>query len=249
MKGFYTFKKESSGEGKKLTVYLTTQGKEGFPKNKEILEILFDKAGERKVRIKEFEESAEKTLHHAMDVGLICKEAMEAGTMEELASRLRRATLVDTTPWGTEKVERSLWEYQQEYGQDCDVYDTEMEDQCVTVATLCEEEIQAEEAESDMRYMYLFQRELCKKVAVTGNADGYVLHAGWSVLIRNNWKLFRDFAEAYWMRTYKEEERFLSEWIKELHFYLAGYAPEDFYFILYNFVLGLRPDGKEEEAA
>ena len=53
---------------------------------------------------------------------------------------------------------------------------------------------------------------------------------GWGDLIKNNMEVFRKFADENWYKNNcEDEDDFICEWIKELHYFLAGYGADDQY--------------------
>ena len=71
---------------------------------------------------------------------------------------------------------------------------------------------------------------LVKLVDVKEIADDGNPICGWTDLIKNNIDVFRKFANDNWIRNnYEDEDDFIYEWIKELHYFLAGYGECDQY--------------------
>ena len=59
--------------------------------------------------------------------------------------------------------------------------------------------------------------------------DDSTLICDWSKLIRDNYSKFKEFTEWNWQRNYADTEEFIFQWIRELHYYVAGYVPEETY--------------------
>ena len=52
----------------------------------------------------------------------------------------------------------------------------------------------------------------------------------WSKFITDNMELFKAFAKEYWVNQYEDdEEEFIYQWIREIHYYLAGYVGNSTY--------------------
>lgn len=80
--------------------------------------------------------------------------------------------------------------------------------------------------------------ELMKKVEVERQV-GDALLVKWTELIQNNMEKFKKFTEKNWNENcqYEDsEDEFIYQWIKEIHYYMAGYVSEDFYGELVKFV-------------
>lgn len=118
------------------------------------------------------------------------------------------------------------------HGDDCDVYD-DVYDIGVTVCLPDQEDCDYDR----------FCNEICRHVeADSVMGDGKIV-ARWSSLIENNIDAFRDFSEKYWhdynFADYDDDE-FVYAWIRELHYYIAGYVSDSFYEFLYDFVKRLQ---------
>lgn len=81
-----------------------------------------------------------------------------------------------------------------------------------------------------------FVVELMKKVDVIDKLSSCELCCSWSKLINNNKEKFKDFASKHWKQQYSDPEEFNYQWIKELHYYVAGEVSEIFYSALLGFV-------------
>ena len=110
-------------------------------------------------------------------------------------------------------------------------YDTEDTVYCATV-TVCYID---EEYETEDNY-YKFCTEIIKKVEVEKQV-GDTLLVKWTELIQNNMEKFKEFTAKHWKYKYEDDEdEFIYQWIKEIHYYLAGYVAEKFYDKLVEFV-------------
>lgn len=111
---------------------------------------------------------------------------------------------------------------------DLDVYDTDY-DACVTICYTNKEIDNSDK----------FCNGLIKKVEVvdaTKISDNLVI-ADWSKLITSNLDKFKAFAKEHWYRCFEDDEdEFIYQWICEIHKYIAGYVPEEFYDYLVAFV-------------
>lgn len=126
-----------------------------------------------------------------------------------------------------------LYDFILENFADYDVYDNTF-DHCVTV---CMDEPTPEDDLYDK-----FMHEICKRVDVldtTGAERDGVLTADWTGLIKRNEDKFREVMKSHWKSQYEDEDDFLYQWIRELHYYFAGYVPDSFYKTLYDFALTL----------
>lgn len=114
---------------------------------------------------------------------------------------------------------------------DCDTYDTEI-DESVTVCFIDEDD--------EMDNYDKFCNELIKKVEVIKVVKNSHIICDWSKLIRDNMEKFRAFSMEHWAFEYDDETEFIYQWIKEIHYYMAGYVDEDFYDTLVKFVETLK---------
>ena len=123
-----------------------------------------------------------------------------------------------------------LYDFMKMTKADYDAYDTVF-DAVVTVCFI-------EEDESNDNYEK-FCIELMKKVDVEEiNGDDIIVK--WTELIQNNMEKFRAFAMRHWAFEYEDDDDFIYEWIKEIHYYIAGYVSESFYDTLVEFVKTLK---------
>ena len=113
---------------------------------------------------------------------------------------------------------------------DYDTYDTVFD----AVVTVC----YIEENEANDNYDK-FCIELMKKVEVD-RISGMELIVKWTEFIKNNMDKFKAFAMRHWAFEYNDEDEFIYQWIKEIHYYMAGYVSEDFYGTLVEFVATLK---------
>ena len=114
----------------------------------------------------------------------------------------------------------TLYEFLVNNGDDYDTYD-EVFDPTITVCINLEPEDDYDE----------FAVGLCKLVEVKGidKYDGNPI-CGWSDLINNNIDVFRKFADEHWYKNnYKDNDRFVCEWLSEFHLLLAGYGEDGKY--------------------
>ena len=102
--------------------------------------------------------------------------------------------------------------------KDFDTYDTEF-DSCVTVCHIGKESDNYDK----------FCNEIMKRVNIV-NVNNDNLIVNWSELIKRNMEIFKVFAREHWIFDYEnDEDEFVYQWIKEIHYYLAGYVDEDTY--------------------
>lgn len=121
-----------------------------------------------------------------------------------------------------------LYEFMKLSQDDFDTYDT-VYDAEVTACYI---------AENEAKDNYdKFCIELMKKVEVEKVVPESHLIVKWTELIQNNMEKFKEFARENWIYDYEDDEdEFIYQWIKEIHYYLAGYVSEDFYDVLVKFV-------------
>lgn len=102
-------------------------------------------------------------------------------------------------------------------------FDTEDTIYCAVV-TVCY--IDEEDAEDNYDKFCI---ELMKKVEMEKQVgDGLLVK--WTELIQNNMEKFKEFAREHWITAYEnDDDEFIYQWIKEIHYYMAGYVDEDFY--------------------
>lgn len=106
-----------------------------------------------------------------------------------------------------------------------DCYDVDI-DVCVTIDWI-------DSIESDYDK---FVVELMKKVDFIDKISDWELSCNWSRLIDDNKEKFTDFATKHWSQLYSDPTEFTYQWIKELHYYVAGEMSESFYPTLLEFV-------------
>lgn len=119
-----------------------------------------------------------------------------------------------------EEKKMSLYEYMNEYQEDVDTYDTEHD----AVVTVCF--MEEEDAEDNYDRFCL---DIIKKVEVESFAHGDVV-VDWSGFVKKNMEQLKAFAKKYWNNQYEDDEdEFIYQWIREIHYYLAGYVGESTY--------------------
>lgn len=74
-----------------------------------------------------------------------------------------------------------------------------------------------------------FGNFIMKNVNVLEEAGGCDYVCDWSAFITENLSVFREAADAMWRRTPKDDDDLTYEWIREIHFWLAGYVSESEY--------------------
>ena len=67
------------------------------------------------------------------------------------------------------------------------------------------------------------------KKAKVVSFDGDNIVVDWSGLIWGNEDLFKKFMQEHWSKQYTDSEEFLYQWIKELHYMMAGCVCDDTY--------------------
>lgn len=122
-----------------------------------------------------------------------------------------------------------LYDFMEVTQQDYDCYDTE-QDISVTVCWI-------DDIESDYDK---FCVELLKKVDIVKRTNDYTMVCDWSKVIKDNYDKFKAFTATEWKTDYEDRNEFIYQWIKELHYYVAGEMPEDYYGTLYKFIQSLK---------
>jgi hypothetical protein len=114
---------------------------------------------------------------------------------------------------------------------DYDTYDTKYDVE-VTVCWIGEESDNYDK----------FCNEIIKKVNVVKiNRD--MIMVNWSELIERTIDKFKEFTKENWYETHQYEDdidEFIYQWIREIHYYMAGYVSEDFYGNLVELVKNLK---------
>ena len=114
----------------------------------------------------------------------------------------------------------TLYEILEIAENDFDTYDTEY-DVVVTTCWIGEENDDYDK----------FCNGIMKKVnVIKKSGDGLLVN--WSDLIRRNMEKFRQFTRDNWSENSQyedDEDEFIYQWIKEIHYYMAGYVPDKFY--------------------
>jgi len=121
-----------------------------------------------------------------------------------------------------------LYDYLQIEENDYDCYDTEISGE----VTVCYIENPKDDYDR-------FCVELMKRVNVIKKIDDCSIECEWSKLIRENWDKFKAFTASEWAHDYEDDVEFVYQWIREIHFYIAGEVAEDYYSTLLDFVLTL----------
>lgn len=114
---------------------------------------------------------------------------------------------------------------------DYDTYDTKYDVE-VTVCWIGEESDNYDK----------FCNEIIKKVNIVKiNRD--MIMVNWSEFIERNIDKFKEFTKENWYETHQYEDdidEFIYQWIREIHYYMAGYVSEDFYSNLVELVRNLK---------
>ena len=114
---------------------------------------------------------------------------------------------------------------------DYDTYDTKYDVE-VTVCWIGEESDNYDK----------FCNEIIKKVNIIKiNRDMIIVD--WNELIERNIDKFKEFTRENWYETHQYEDdidEFIYQWIREIHYYMAGYVSEDFYENLVELVKNLK---------
>lgn len=124
----------------------------------------------------------------------------------------------------------TLYEYLKMSEYDYDTYDTDYD----AVVTVCY--IDEEEDEYDK-----FCNGIIKKVNVV-HIDVHYLTVDWTEMIERNMDRFKAFTKKNWYSNCQYEDdkdEFIYQWINEIHQYMAGNVPPDFYIELNKLVESL----------
>lgn len=105
---------------------------------------------------------------------------------------------------------------------DYDMYDDEF-DICVTCCD-CDEDGH----DADDEYYYKFYVGLMKLANIIKTKNRNVV-ADWSAMVRKNKPVLEEFMKKNWIRQYEDEDDFIWEWIREFHYWGAGYTSEPVY--------------------
>ena len=116
----------------------------------------------------------------------------------------------------------TLYDFIKVADNDYDTYDNTY-DAIVTVCSFDKDDEQSEE------YYEKFRIGIMKYVEVVKAISGWEVICDWSGFIKNNITVFREFAEEHWIRQYEDEEDFIDQWIREIHYWLAGETSESVY--------------------
>lgn len=115
----------------------------------------------------------------------------------------------------------TLYEFLKVTEKDFDTYDTEF-DEVVTVCYIADEDVNDEYDK--------FCTNIIKLVNVVKQCGEYSLIVNWSDLIKRNLDKFKKVTKEHWNKQYENDiDEFIYQWIKEIHYYLAGYVSEDTY--------------------
>lgn len=115
----------------------------------------------------------------------------------------------------------TLYEFLKVTEKDFDTYDTEF-DEVVTVCYIADEDVNDEYDK--------FCTNIIKSVNVVKQCGEYSLIVNWNDLIKRNLDKFKKVTKEHWNKQYENDiDEFIYQWIKEIHYYLAGYVSEDTY--------------------
>lgn len=124
----------------------------------------------------------------------------------------------------------TLFDFLRMSENDYDTYDTKY-DMTVTVCW-----IGGKETDDYDR----FCNGIIKKVNVV-KIDGDYLVVNWSEFIERNIEEFKTFTNKHWKNNYENDiDELIYQWIREIHYYIAGYVDDDFYKTLINFINNLK---------
>lgn len=122
---------------------------------------------------------------------------------------------------------RTLKELMLEKHEDMDTYDVAF-DGCVTVCDYYDSPL-PKEGEDDY-YYYRFCDHIMSSVNVVNEGNSKLnTVCDYEEYIKRNWNKLKAFTKENWVRDYKDNDRFVGEWIDEIHGYLAGYTSESMY--------------------
>lgn len=147
--------------------------------------------------------------------------AIEDGTAEvnEMDAWITDGNNHNDYDWWIIDQRRSVYELLCETGRDYDTEDTVVD----TSVTVC----YIEETAGNDNYDK-FCIGLMKKAKVQ-SCDGDNVVVDWSGLIWGNDALFKQFMKKHWKTQYTDPDEFLYQWIKELHYMMAGLVDDDTY--------------------
>jgi len=117
----------------------------------------------------------------------------------------------------------TLYDFIMQEHADFDTYDTVF-DTCVTV---CEPYEYGEGEEKE--YYDIFNDLMMKNVEFSEKISECSCVCKWSDFIKNNLEVFRKAADELWVRTPKEDDDLIYEWIREINSWMAGYVSEGIY--------------------
>lgn len=117
----------------------------------------------------------------------------------------------------------TLYDFIKVANNDYDTYDTEM-DAIVTVCSFDKEDEQSDE------YYEKFRIGIMKFVEVAKGISTYEISCKWSEMIEHNISIFKEFTKRFWTHQYEDDEdEFIYQWIKEIHYWIAGEVGESTY--------------------
>lgn len=117
----------------------------------------------------------------------------------------------------------TLYEFIKVANNDYDTYDT-LYDGVVTVCSFDSEDEKSEE------YYEKFRIGIMKFVNVVKGVSKNSLSCNWSEMIEYNMAIFKEFAKKHWRNQYEDDEdEFIYQWIKEIHYWIAGEVGESTY--------------------
>ena len=117
----------------------------------------------------------------------------------------------------------TLYEFIKVANNDYDTYDTDYDAE-VTVCAFDKEDEQSEE------YYEKFRIGIMKFVNVVKGISKYELSCNWSEMIQFNMPIFKEFTKKNWTQQYADDEdEFIYQWIREIHYWIAGYTSEPVY--------------------
>ena len=127
----------------------------------------------------------------------------------------------------------TLYEFVNGTERDYDAYDDASE-YCVTVCYISP--TMKHDDYNHFCYNH-FCMELMKKVKFVKQTSDCIVVCKWYDFINWNFDKFKAFSREHWEDTYDDEDdEFIYQWIQELHGYIAGDVPDDFYSTLLDFV-------------
>lgn len=116
---------------------------------------------------------------------------------------------------------------------DVDTFDKTFE-VIVTCCHITDEEFEEEinDAENSFRNYFRFIKYIYENVDVVNTKN---IICDWAGFVKEHYNALYKFMEEHWMHCYENKDDFIYQWIKEIHYYLAGYTTEE----NYNYILEL----------